>query len=151
MKGRRSWGLFFAAGAVLAASLGHRASADAPQGRYTIVGDGTVGDTKTGLTWQRTIDTGSYTWANGKNYCAGLSVNGGGWRLPSVGELQTIVDDSVLSSSAIDTVAFPNTQITFWSSSPVAGNSSSAWGVSFVYGHTYTDDITNPNNVRCVR
>jgi hypothetical protein len=35
--------------------------------------------------------------------------------------------------------------------SPVAGSPSNAWNVNFNNGNTNNNDITNTNNVRCVR
>jgi hypothetical protein len=147
---------FLAAVAVVVA-LTASADASAPAGRYVVTsggtGNGTVYDTKTKLTWQQTVPSTAYTWANAKTYCAGVgaSLGGTGWRLPTCKELQTIVDDSQTNPS-IDTTAFPSTPAAwFWSSSPVAGSSSYAWGVYFDFGDTYGYDITNTNYVRCVR
>lgn len=55
------------------------------------------------------------------------------WRLPTVGELQSIVKPG--SAPTIDTSWFPNTQaFFFWSASPFVGNSSGAWDINFVNG-----------------
>jgi len=141
---------FVAAVAVIVVALTASADANAPAGRYTTA-NGTVYDTKTKLTWQEAVPTGTYTWANAKAYCAGLSLNGTGWRLPTIKELQTIVDDSQANPS-IDTTAFPSTPANwFWSSSPLVGSSSNAWLVYFDYGFTYLNFVSNTNYVRCVR
>jgi hypothetical protein len=124
--------------------------APAPAGRYTTTG-GTVYDTKTKLTWQQAVPSTTYTWTGAKAYCAGLNLGGTGWRLPTVKELQTIVDDSRTSPS-IDTAAFPSTPADyFWSSSPLAGSSSGAWGVGFGYGYTSSFVVSDTSLVRCVR
>jgi hypothetical protein len=126
------------------------ADANAPAGRYTTSG-GTVYDTKTKLTWQQAVAPGTYTWAGAKTYCAGLNLVGTGWRLPTIKELQTIVDDSQ-ANPAIDQTAFPSTPADwFWSSSPLAGSSSVAWGVYFNSGDTDYGDVSYTNYVRCVR
>jgi hypothetical protein len=126
------------------------ALADAPAGRYTIA-NGTVYDTKTKLTWQQAVPSSAYTWADARAYCSGLSLVGTGWRLPTAKELQTIVDESRTNPS-IDPNAFPSTPSSFfWSSSPVAGSSSSAWDVDFGYGSTYVVVVSNTYAVRCVR
>ena len=53
---------------------------------------------------------------------------------------------------AIDTTAFPGTPyLPYWSSSLVAGTSSSAWYVPFYSGSTAIAPVTNANLVRCVR
>ena len=147
---------FLAAVAVVVA-LTASADASAPAGRYVVTsggtGNGTVYDTKTKLTWQQTVPSTAYTWANAKTYCAGVgaSLGGTGWRLPTLKELQTIVDYSQ-SNPSIDSTAFPSTPgNVFWSSSPLAGSSSNAWRVDFGYGYTGNVVVSNPRYVRCVR
>lgn len=59
------------------------------------------------------------------------------WRLPTVDELQTLVDYGVtFPGPTINTTWFPNTDgSSYWSSSPGAGNySGGAWGVDFYDG-----------------
>jgi formylglycine-generating enzyme required for sulfatase activity len=141
---------FVAEVAVIVVALTASADANAPAGRYTTA-SGTVYDTKTKLTWQQEVPSGTYSWADARTYCAGLNLNGTGWRLPTCKELQTIVDDSQANPS-IDTTAFPSTPASwFWSSSPLAGSSSAAWGVDFYFGDTGEFDVSNIFNVRCVR
>jgi hypothetical protein len=126
-----------------------RPSATAPPGRYTIA-DGTVYDTQTKLTWQQVFPMSLYTWADATAYCTALSLNGTGWRLPSIGELQTIVDES--TNPAIDLAAFPMTPSEyFWSSSSVVEDPSRAWTAFFTNGSTYSFVMTAQKNVRCVR
>ncbi len=135
----------------------HSATADAPVGRYTIqaggTAAGTVLDTKTGLTWQQAVPTGSSLWSDAGTYCASstLGLPGSGWRLPSMKELQTIVDDS-RSNPAIDPTAFPNTPVDgFWTSTTMAGPSGSAWIVLFNFGGSFTVAVGTPYYARCVR
>lgn len=132
--------------------LTRSASATAPAGRYNL-SDTTVTDLKTKLTWQRTVPSTTYGWEDAKSYCAGLgsSLGGKGWRLPTVKELQTIVDDS-RSDPAIDPTAFPDTPSTaFWSATALIGSPSYAWNVYFYTGGTYTYYVAYPFAVRCVR
>jgi hypothetical protein len=120
--------------------------------RYTTAG-GTVYDTKTQLTWQQTVSSTLYPWADAQTYCAGVgtSLGGTGWRLPTIDELQTIVDKS-RSNPSIDSTAFPSTPVNrFWSSSPVTGLPSRARLVDFYLGTTDTNDVSYMFNVRCVR
>jgi hypothetical protein len=77
---------------------------------------------------------------------------GGGYRLPTVKELLTIVDFSK-SNPAIDSNAFPNTPaVAFWTATPLAGSPpTSAWFISFDDGYAGNADMGQPNRVRCVR
>jgi hypothetical protein len=123
---------------------------DAPAERYTISG-GTVLDAVTGLTWQQAVDETGRTWAEAKAHCSALDFAGGGWRLPSMKELQSLVDDSRASPS-IDTEAFPDTPLDpFWTATAVVQTPGSAWRVSFVHGYTYDAANYYTYLTRCVR
>ena len=85
-------------------------------------------------------------------YCS--STLGPSWRLPSLTELQTIVDETKgdPTTPPIDGAAFPGTPLGyFWTSSPQAGDSTYAWYVAFIHGHADVDLTMNRNYVRCVR
>ena len=126
-------------------------AAGAPPRRYTVSTD-TVLDTKTALTWQRNVVATTYTWAGAATYCQNFNLGGMVWRLPTVKELQSLVDIRAVSPPAIDTVAFPNTPANyFWSSSPYAANTSFAWVVDFNGGDTTTNNVPPSYQVRCVR
>jgi hypothetical protein len=130
----------------------------APGNRYAIsAGGGVVTDSWTKLQWQRAVVAGPKNWSSAKSYCSGLSLEGGGWRLPTIRELHGLVDKQE-SAPAIDKTAFPNTPSSqpFWSASANAGSSTSAWLVYFndgsvnsgyvkIYGTTYSHEV------RCVR
>ena len=79
--------------AALSAWPSSPAFAEAPGGRY-VVEEGTVTDTRTRLTWQRSPDLTPRGWTLAAPYCSDLDLNGKGWRLPSVKELLTLVDES---------------------------------------------------------
>jgi Protein of unknown function (DUF1566) len=124
--------------------------ADAPTGRYDVE-LGTVVDTKTVLNWQQTVASSKYAWSDAGTYCSTLTLGGGGWRLPSENELQTIVDESRMSP-AIDPTAFPETPGDFfWTSTTVPSFANFAWAITFNDGVTTLLDITEPEWVRCVR
>jgi Protein of unknown function (DUF1566) len=152
---------FLGAVAIIAVALPTSADANAPAGRYVVTaggtGNGTVQDTKTGLIWQQTVSLASYDWAGAKTYCGSTAVStslgGTGWRLPTLKELQTIVDYTQATDPKIDSTAFPSTPSdTFWSSSPAAGAPSHAWLVDFFRGSTDDGgDVSVGNYVRCVR
>ena len=73
------------------------------------------------------------------------------WRLPSKEELRSIVDYS-RSYPTIDTDYFWNTRWSvFWSSSPYADDSNSAWYVNFESGYALFAGHSNSSRVRLVR
>jgi hypothetical protein len=136
------------------------ARAAAPAGRYQI-GTGTVYDTKTKLTWQQTPSSSTYTFdyagtssTSAQVYCASLSLSGGGWRVPTMKELPTIVDYSVASPGpTIDATAFPSTPaVEFWSATPATFVGRGVWVVDFSTGAREAITATMAMlNVRCVR
>ena len=127
----------------------------APPGRYTVTADVVV-DTVTGLTWQRAYPQAFYSWSSAKSYCQSLVLGGfsSGWRVPTVKELETLVDEAA-TSPAIDGSAFPGTVTTqyYWTSTAYAYNSAGlfAWYVNFADGSTSYQQLTSNSLVRCVR
>jgi hypothetical protein len=130
---------------------GLTASGGSQDGRYKIIG-ATVFDTKTNLTWQRFPPSSPNDWGGAKKYCDALSdtLDGTGWRLPSIGELSGLADHS-RNGAVIDPTAFPDTKMEcYWSSSqsPQLDHArcyNFNGGVSFDYLHS------GLVNVRCVR
>ncbi len=138
---------------LLASTFAGRLQASAPAGRYTI-GAGTVYDTKTKLTWQQSFSSSTMAWADAKTYCAniGSTLGGTGWRLPTVKELATLIDNTLATGPLIDTTAFPNTPSTwFWSSTQQVGSTTIAWLVAFANGSVNVSYKTSAIQVRCVR
>ena len=126
--------------------------AQAPPGQYqeTANGNGVL-DTKTGLTWQKLVPPSTYELGNALAYCNGLNLDGGGWRLPTVPELSSLVDETVASPGpTIDATWFPGTPTSdFWTSSPY--NFGSHWFVSFKFAWARGRLDTYTLSVRCVR
>ncbi|MES1157646.1 MAG: DUF1566 domain-containing protein [Haliangium ochraceum] len=152
MKNAHGFGVRFAAVALVVAAT-TPAAANAPAGNYTIAA-GVVHDVKTKLDWQQSVPATSYSWAAAKAYCAGMNatLGGKGWRLPTIKELQTLVDRSQAAEPTIDQAAFPNTPPNFfWSSTPLAGSPSFIWCVNFSYGGAGNLEDSDVHNVRCVR
>lgn len=113
--------------------------------------DGTVTDTVTGLVWQQGWSSQAYSWYDAPTYCAGLTLAGRTWRVPTSIELFSLADVS-LASAGIDPVDFPNTPSTeFWSSTPSLMGGDGAWYV-FFGSNPYVADINapDPQDVRCV-
>lgn len=117
---------------------------------YT-AGVDTVLDNVTKLTWQRFVSADSYTQEGARAYCAALPLEGGGWRLPTRVELQSIVDYSKPQPGPlIDTAVFQNAPSDdFWCTSQ--GPSGFGWAVSFMSGYTPGFSSANLLRARCVR
>jgi hypothetical protein len=120
--------------------------------RYQIQ-DGTVHDGWTGLTWQRAYSQKQLAWSDAMAFCAANF--GSDWRLPSVTELMTIVDETHESPS-IDWAAFPCVPMDdsidyFWTSSVYAGDPTWAYYVTFIHGHEDIEPGTTAYYARCVR
>lgn len=119
---------------------------------------GTVFDTATKRTWQRTIDTsggddgqGGHTWLHAKTWCDKLSLDGGGWRLPDIRELRSLVDTSLLPP-ALDPKAFPAALSQgAWSSTASAWSATDFWYVDFMDGFSDAEDVAVHHRARCVR
>ena len=121
---------------------------------------GTVTDASTGLVWQQ-MTAPAMTWSAAKASC---NAAGTGFRLPSLKELQSIVDYGMAypgPGPAIDATAFPGTPVgAYWTSSAFSGSDSVAWMVRFSYGDTASSAVvstpaqpliqTDPKYVRCV-
>jgi len=118
----------------------------------TISSQNVVYDNNTGLMWQQTIPTSTYTWEDSVSYCDGLTYAGySDWRLPTTLEFLTIVDNSRYNP-AIDTTYFLDTPHGFWSSSTIGDkDSDSAYTVDFVVGGITGYAKLNRRSVRCVR
>jgi hypothetical protein len=105
-----------------------------------------VTDTATGLVWQPM--TGSMQRLSAAvDYCADA-----GWRLPTLIELESIVDYT-RSNPAIDTSVFPATpSVRFWTATPLLVPSGNQWTVDFTNGQTGGLSATTSSYwVRCVR
>ena len=128
-------------------------------GSYVVSADGlTVTDTSTGLVWQRDgsgsrpncVENPYCTWVEAQAYCARLTLDGSGWRLPTLTELQSIVDTTVTSGATINQTAFPITPTDcYWTSSSSAFGI--PWYVSFANGNSYSEYGSYSYDVRCVR
>jgi hypothetical protein len=134
----------------------------APAGRYTAPTTGTVYDAKMRLTWAAVppMAAGAYEKDlifDAQRYCAALGDGGITWRLPTIGELLTIVDRSQLvnaTSPLADPTFFPETPPgSFWASTsfaePPSGGGTDTWSVRFQLGTTAYVYATD-GYVRCV-
>jgi hypothetical protein len=101
--------------------------------RFVDNGDGTITDTRSGLTWSKaTLCEEEINHAQAEKICAELDLAGhSDWRLPTVDELFALADRT-RTEPAIDTEAFPDTQSDwYWTSTISAWSSGYAWVVCF--------------------
>ena len=120
---------------------------------FVDTGDGTITDTSTGLMWQKSTGSTTYTWDQAKAYCEELTLGGkSDWRLPTRNELQSIVDYNE-NNPAISPVFFPSSVgANHWTSTTNAVNTNNAWGLNFYNGNAFYDyPKTGAYYVRAVR
>ncbi len=130
---------------------------------------GIVLDNVTQLEWQDNINaeqkpwlstenfnTGSYgadaTGDTATNYCVNLELDGEGWRLPSIRELQTLVDYSKERGVYIPTAfEYISSSEPYWSISTRPDTQWSAWNINFSNANLLHLDKIDSYYVRCVR
>lgn len=124
--------------------------------RYSL-GDNndTVIDYETGLTWQQRDDGWIRNWADASQYCSDLVLGGKeDWRLPSIDELETIIDYSQYAPSIdpLFDLGHYTYEYFYWSSSTYPNYPDEAWVVLFYYGQVYAcAKINYGYYARCVR
>jgi hypothetical protein len=117
------------------------ALAVAPANQYTVVATGEVRDNYTGLVWQQDFSPATMAWADAAAYCASLTTGGHTWRVPSLRELATLVDEAQVAP-AINRTMFPGTKYGsksnnwYWASHRAAGTATAAWAINFDDGFT---------------
>jgi len=113
-------------------------------------GGAAVLDRETGLVWERSPDPAVINWFDAAAHCRGLTTgNRQGWRLPSINELQTLVDPSTTEPSlppghpfsGIITGTFPSH--IYWSSTIDARNPTNNFGTDFANG---SGNVTLPRS-----
>jgi hypothetical protein len=141
------------------AGVGH-ATAPMDQYKFFSKADETIKDVKTQLIWERRVGQNQMKFDAAVAHCNGL--DGTGWRLPTVKELLTLVDEQPLGIyagakivyPAIDSNAFPDTPLAnFWSASRHLGHADDSVVVDFSTGRTNPLNATGGNtaHVRCVK
>ncbi|KAA6187931.1 DUF1566 domain-containing protein [Thiohalocapsa marina] len=136
------------------------ASAELIEGRYRDLRDGTVIDVRTGLQWMRCAlgqtwdglackdDAQKFDWESALAAAESLNRSGGyagyrDWRVPTIEELKELRYCMKAFQGSPDSA--------FWSSSPNADYSGSAWSVHFYYGYVYDSLKYYQRYVRLVR
>jgi len=138
--------------------------ATAPASRFIDLGNGTVMDWATGLQWKRcsegqtwsgstcTGTASTHSWQEALQLAEGASELGlSDWRLPNIKELASVVE-LACADPTIDLAVFPGTPSSeFWSSSPLANLTDSAWFVNFSNGPARPVSKVSTLPVRLVR
>ena len=107
-------------------------------------------DSKTGLEWQRE-SAGEMTWDQAKSYARSLRLAGkGGWRLPSLAELESLLDRSRYRPVVREEVPFRDSR-SYWSSTTFQEETGAAWIVMFEGAYVLSYSKSNRYHVRCVR
>jgi hypothetical protein len=112
-------------------------------------------DKETGLVWEKSPETAIVPWSGAIFSCMDKTVGGRkGWRLPSVHELQSLVDPSVEAPGPTLPSIHPflNVQSShYWSASTRAEYPTGAWTVFFGSGLVGSSDkLTVYNHAWCV-
>jgi hypothetical protein len=111
-----------------------------------------VTDNHTGLVWQLGDTSNTYTYSQASKQCASFKSTEAatGWRLPSVIELMTLIDNGVDLPSIHP--FFKAAQSTnYWTTTPTATTTNLAWTVKFDYGEVIPLLMDSALPVRCVR
>jgi len=124
-----------------------------PSDRYTIddVND-TITDTRTQLTWQRTVDSNEIAWADASSYC---SARGAGFRVPTAKELLTQLDPT--RYPAIEPIfESPRGNWVYWASTPdrikrtqLIVDPATGFAINESFGKSQSREYSH--HVRCVR
>lgn len=113
-------------------------------------GGSTWVDPKTGLEWQVT-SPGEMTWDGAHTYASTLALSGKrGWRLPSLAELESLLDRSTYRPVMRQEVPFQDTR-SYWSSTTFEEDTRTAWIVMFDGAYVLSYYKSNRYHVRCVR
>ena len=111
-------------------------------------------DSKTGLVWQdnSAAKETKMNWQDSVDYCSKLNLAGyNDWRLPSIKELQSIIDINRHKPAIKKGFNYVGTSKYYWSSSVDVSRIERAWIVGFLHGHTQSYYKTSKIYVRCVR
>ncbi len=95
-------------------------------------------DKETGLVWEQSPSTATSTWKDALIYCNQLRTGGRmGWRLPTIQEVDSLVDTSVAPPGPTLPAGHPFSNVQssyYWSATALASLTGEAWCVSFNYG-----------------
>ncbi|MBH1989006.1 MAG: DUF1566 domain-containing protein [Myxococcaceae bacterium] len=133
-------------------------------GRYVVDGESQnsfiVHDRFTGLSWEQSNSTGNVSWSStaargsAQSYCSRLRKgNYADWRIPSVTELQSLMDYTRINTPMMNQEIFSAQENQFyWTSMARANLSDVAWVFDFKLGALIDVLLEDPGiGVRCVR
>ena len=119
--------------------------------RYVLSEDGrSVCDKTTGHHWEQSPSALYFNQENARAHCASL---GGGYRLPGIKELATVIDYSVVDQAALLN-AGPFSGLFFadyWTATPYAPISTASWAINFRNGEVRIQNNTSSFPAWCVR
>lgn len=123
-----------------------------PVTRYDVAG-GAARDVRTGVVWQVTPMATTMLLADAKIACQTLSVDGvGGWRLPNVRELVSLVDESREVAPLVPALFAAGPTARYWSSTTRANPATANFAVDFGTANVHQEELTvGKMSVRCVR
>ncbi len=110
-------------------------------------------DRETGLVWEQSPSTGTFTWQGAQLHCNQLTVgNRKGWRLPTLQELASLIDPTQFNPVLPNGHPFTNVQSSFyWSATTFADVTPAAWIVRFLVGGVDAFGKSSYAFVWCVR
>jgi hypothetical protein len=128
----------------------------APLAGSLSVGADSTSDSMTGLEWQTTeLDDSDLGWEEALAYCEALShADKTDWRLPSIKELATLVDEAAVSAPVVDAASFGvSLALRYWSSTPNSAgpNAGFAFALETSFGSSPVRAMTDLAAARCVR
>ncbi len=116
---------------------------------------GVVIDSVSRLEWQ---DDGTYDggyrdrkWEFDIDYCENLELDGGGWRLPNINELVSLVDDTQIYPTISSVFQYVSSSLYWSSTSYVLSGSVTAWCLDFETGNQVYRHKKDAHHVMCVR
>lgn len=118
---------------------------------YDLGSDTGVRDRVTGLEWQGGLDSETRSWSEARAYCAALDVGGGGWRLPLLKELLSIVDSTRFMSAIFQSAFYSTPNAAFWTATEAINNRDQVCFVDFAFGGSFHEYPDKRYFTRCVR
>ena len=117
-------------------------------------GGAAVLDKETGLVWEQSPSTSTFTWEAAQFRCNPLTTgNRLGWRIPTIQELASLVDPTQSNPTLPSGHPFSSVQSSpYWSATAFAGDTNGAWELNFLNGSMGLESKDGFHNfVWCVR